>query len=419
MNTPADALTRPPTLPEATEDRARAEALLLGYTLPAGAIDTDLIQRDIAGHLRRTVEDCLHVGRALVVLKAACGHGNFMNRLKVLGLARGVASKFMSAARKFAGVAQPRQLLAAVGNQAKLFELLVLDDEQVEELEHTGRTGALCVEDIAGMSVRRLRAAVRAELDSPTGAPELLSADDGLNELADEHMTRTVAAQVGTTNPAAGLRIAGFDPAAPVIGIEGYALKPGDRVMHASNRPSCGTVQAVYPGGAAEVLWDGWELFGTGAELGVPIARLRRLDTPAGDVQAAAGQAASRLQAGDCIVSRRALRAGKVVKVYPDGSACIVWDDGEPPPEGMGHERVPRALLALAPNWPATLARRKAYGQALAKTLLRYAEEREVDDVVEELELLVRQISERRAAPGLVAARYEIFRKFWLQGGAA
>lgn len=419
MNTPdysLDALASLSAAPYLIDARTRAEALSLGYVLPEGRVDADLIQRDIATRLRRTVEDVLHVGRALIVLKTLCGQRVFMSRVKVLGLHIAFARRFMKAARKFSINAAPRKLLAALGNQAKIFELLVLDDEQIEELELTGKTGDLSVEDIAGMSKRQLRVAVKKERAKQ---PELLAADDDGNELADEHLTRTVAAQVGTTNPDAGLRIAGFDPAAPVIGIEGYALKPGDRVMHASSRPSCGTVQAVYPGGAAEVLWDGWELFGTGAELGVPIARLRRLDTPAGDVQAAAGQAASRLQAGDCIVSRRALRAGKVVKVYPDGSACIVWDDGEPPPEGMGHERVPRALLALAPNWPATLARRKAYGQALAKTLLRYAEEREVDDVVEELESLVRQISERRPAPGLVAARYEIFRKFWLQGGAA
>lgn len=338
------------------DDRARAEALLLGYALPAGPVDADLIQRDIVIRLRRTVEDVLHVGRALIVLKTLCGHGNYLSRLKVLGLNGNVASRFMKAARKFSASPASRNLLAAVGKQSKLFELLVLDEEQIEDLALTGRTGALSVESIAGMNSRQLRVAVQKERAKQ---PELLAADDDVNVLADENLPRTLAAQVRTTNQADALRIAGLNPAAPVIG----------------------------------------EL----AEC---------------DVREAEAQAASRLQAGDRIISRHALRAGTVVKVYPDGSACVVWDDGKPPPDGMGHERMPRALLVLAQNVPATLARRKAYGQALSKTLLRYADEREVDDVVAELEALVRQISERRATPGLVAARYDLFRKFWLQGGA-
>ena len=42
------------------------------------------IQRDISANMRRSVEACLEVGRGLAVLKAACGHGNFVARLDVL-----------------------------------------------------------------------------------------------------------------------------------------------------------------------------------------------------------------------------------------------------------------------------------------------------------------------------------------------
>lgn len=34
------------------------------------------------------------------------------------------------------------------------------------------------------------------------------------------------------------------------------------------------------------------------------------------------------------------------MKVYPDGSACITWDD-KPAPLCLGHERVLRALLIV------------------------------------------------------------------------
>ena len=50
----------------------------------------------------------------------------------------------------------------------------------------------------------------------------------------------------------------------------------------------------------------------------------------------------------DLVKSLYASRAGRVAKVYADGSACVAWDDGEPQPEGMGHERMPRSLLVYA-----------------------------------------------------------------------
>lgn len=53
------------------------------------------------------------------------------------------------------------------------------------------------------------------------------------------------------------------------------------------------------------------------------------------------------LRTGDRIESHLTKRPGSVVKVYPDGSACVLWDDGEPQPEGMGHERIPRDCLVL------------------------------------------------------------------------
>lgn len=138
----------------------RAVALQLGYSLPADCTDPDLIQRDIGVNMRRSVEACLEVGRGLAVLKTACGHGNFVARLDVMGIDRYVSTKFIQAATRFSNVSAPT-LLAAAGNQSKLFELLVLDDDQVEELELTGQTGELKLDAVASMSMRELRHAVR------------------------------------------------------------------------------------------------------------------------------------------------------------------------------------------------------------------------------------------------------------------
>ena len=46
---------------------------------------------------------------------------------------------------------------------SRLVELLPMDDDQLEELELTGQTGELSLDDVASMSVKELRAAVRKE----------------------------------------------------------------------------------------------------------------------------------------------------------------------------------------------------------------------------------------------------------------
>ena len=86
---------------EEAATRVRAVAVQLGYDLPADSIDPDLIQRDIAANMRRSVEACLEVGRGLCVLKAACEHGGFMQRLDGLGIEDRVARRFMQSALKF------------------------------------------------------------------------------------------------------------------------------------------------------------------------------------------------------------------------------------------------------------------------------------------------------------------------------
>lgn len=53
------------------------------------------------------------------------------------------------------------------------------------------------------------------------------------------------------------------------------------------------------------------------------------------------------IQPGDRVRSVHAGRVGTAVKVYPDSSAAVLWDDGDPQPEGLAHERMPRALLEV------------------------------------------------------------------------
>lgn len=166
----------------------RAVAQQMGYLLPADCTDPDLIQRDISANMRRSVEACLEVGRGLVVLKEACQRGQFMARLDVLGIEQRVANRFMQSAMKFSKWTST-STLESIGSQTKLFEMLVLDDEQIEELELTGQTGELTLDDIATMSVKELRAKLREERAERAATERLLA--DKRSEL--ENTKRKVA----------------------------------------------------------------------------------------------------------------------------------------------------------------------------------------------------------------------------------
>ena len=172
------------------ESNARMLASQLGYVLPADSTDPDLIQRDIAANMRRSVESCLEVGKGLAVLKAACGHGNFKARLDVLGIEESVARRFAQAAAKFSNRATSHDLSKAIGSQSKLFELLVLDDEQADELAQTGATAGITLDEVERMTVKELRAALREAREEARAKEDRRAALIQQNEDLREQLVR-------------------------------------------------------------------------------------------------------------------------------------------------------------------------------------------------------------------------------------
>lgn len=186
----AEAIRQLPALEAQQEATVRAVAAQIGYQLPADCTDPDLIQRDISANMRRSVEACLEVGRGLAVLKTACGHGNFAARLDVLGIDVHVASRFMQSAIKISKLPTSANLTKALGNQSKLFEMLVLDDEQLEELELTGQTGELHLDEIATMSVKELRAALREAKEDAKATDKVMGNITGQKHALEKELAR-------------------------------------------------------------------------------------------------------------------------------------------------------------------------------------------------------------------------------------
>lgn len=219
------------------ETRVRSVALAMGYMLPADATDPDLIQRDIAANMRRSVEACLEVGRGLAVLKAACAHGEFQARLDVLNIDPHVSARFMQAAAKFSKL-PTSATLKAIGNQSKLFEMLVLDDEQIAELELTGQTGELALDDIATMSVKELRKALREQREDTEAVHAVLSKKNArIDELEtkvqrikrvpkDEAAAETLKEFAGVAADAKGLLLGTFR-----AGVEAVLALDGDHAL--------------------------------------------------------------------------------------------------------------------------------------------------------------------------------------------
>ena len=177
------------------DSAVRAVALQMGYMLPADCTDPDLIQRDISANMRRSVEACLEVGRGLAVLKTACGQAEFLSRLDVLGIDYSVSQRFIQASGKFA---TSRTLTKALNGQSKLFEMLILDDSQIEELELTGQTGELTLDDIATMSVKELRHAVREARADKEATDKLMADKNAKIDKLSRHIEKATPDQVLT-----------------------------------------------------------------------------------------------------------------------------------------------------------------------------------------------------------------------------
>lgn len=150
-----NALTEMGAIERAAHERTTELAEQMGYQ---GDVSPQVLEQQIRGAMRRTQESCLELGCLLLLLKERTGHGMFREQVVHLGIDWSLAAKFMNAAFKFTRGKGANKLVAAAGNQSKLLELLVLDDQEVAALNSGKAVGGIELSDIEAMSVRELRA---------------------------------------------------------------------------------------------------------------------------------------------------------------------------------------------------------------------------------------------------------------------
>lgn len=173
------------------ESRTIELAQRLGYT---GNLSPDILEFGVAQHMHRTVEACLDTGRMLLLLKERVPHGDFQQRLDRLGVGSRAAQRLMQSCLKFSNASAPTHLVKAIGNQAKLIELLILDDDEIQELAEEGSTLGITLDDLASMSQKELRAALRK-------AREDLAAKDELVDLKNTKIDKLLAAKKFKASP--------------------------------------------------------------------------------------------------------------------------------------------------------------------------------------------------------------------------
>lgn len=347
-------------------------------TLPA---THDLIQR---WNVVKGEDNFLEIGRAFVVLKAGCTLREFFTQVDAAGLSRRQVNTFMAAFRR---LSSKPAIVEAVKVRSKAFALLPLDDEQLEELAVTGRTGSLVLSEITTMKSRDICATARRCRDERRQAAAMPPTEQAAAMPPTELtlIQRYIAEQGKDDFLEIGRALAAlkasqgkgkFYPLAEAAGFSRSHAKDFVKAFHRlSNKPEI--ARAVKTRGKAFELRalddDQLEELAVKGRVGplalseIPSMTVMGVREAVRKVQKEHQQATDALldeknrqldaerarhsatpdalQVGDRVESLLARRPGAVVKIYADGSGCVCWDDGEPQEAGLGHERMPRNLL--------------------------------------------------------------------------
>lgn len=127
--------------------------------------DANRLVGEVRFYLKQGVIAMLEAGKRLIQLKEHEGHGNFMKCIEQIGIGYDVAKKMMRSARKFLGVdGHPKwELVPTLDSVTKVYELAMMDDEDLEALEEGGTLAGKSLDDIQRMSPTELRKILRAE----------------------------------------------------------------------------------------------------------------------------------------------------------------------------------------------------------------------------------------------------------------
>ncbi|TCS38500.1 hypothetical protein EDC30_102239 [Paucimonas lemoignei] len=150
-------------------------AELMGYDLP---YNQERVVQEARFYMGQSAEAMLEAGKRLVLLKENEGHGEFIQIVEErLGIPARTAQLMMQAAVKYLtnpALTSKAQTFALLG-KSKLFELMTLDDDSLNELAEGGTVANLNLDEIDRMSVRELKAALRESRETAEATDKVLA----------------------------------------------------------------------------------------------------------------------------------------------------------------------------------------------------------------------------------------------------
>ncbi|MBX9935037.1 MAG: DUF3102 domain-containing protein [Burkholderiaceae bacterium] len=145
--------------------KAKEVARQMGYQ---GSMTVGALEDEIRFYQKRTVEAILETGKRLLILKELTPHGEFTQRVEMLGFTERTARRFMQVAQKTSKSANLAVLATQVKNSSAFLELVTHDDDVLDSIAE--------LDGIDRLSASQLRAKVR-ELAGEKEAVEKLVAD--------------------------------------------------------------------------------------------------------------------------------------------------------------------------------------------------------------------------------------------------
>lgn len=171
---------------EAREREERAKDLA-HRTAFEGVLTLAAVDDRIRLYQRRTVDDCLELGKALLIRRELTPRGEFDAALEGLGFGRATAYRFMAAAYRATESSQMRRLVEHVDQIGKVLELLVIDDDEAGALLEGDTVRGLQLDDVERMTASQLRKALRDARQINAAKDEVLSDKNArIDKLATE-----------------------------------------------------------------------------------------------------------------------------------------------------------------------------------------------------------------------------------------
>ncbi len=138
----------------AGEHEREASAVTLAQQVGyEGAMTVGALEDEIRFYQRRSVEALLETGKRLLMLKALTIHGEFEQRVVLLGFSERTAQRFMQSALKTAKSANLALLSTQIKSASVFLELVTHDDDVIDNLVE--------MDDFERMSPSEVRAAAR------------------------------------------------------------------------------------------------------------------------------------------------------------------------------------------------------------------------------------------------------------------